>query len=637
MPSPRACALYGGGRSVLNLLEMARARPLHALLLGFAVWLLCLPEAGLAQSEGTQRRILVVYSDQSTLTANIEIGIGMRAALARSLSPRQEIYEAFRDTNRFPGPEEERLFVEELERKYADLPIDVVVAVGPVAMGILLRHRDRFAPGVPMVFGGVGDGTVEAEAIPADALGVIAAFDAAETIALARLAQPSARRIVVFSGSAEFDMRWQQTVRDVLQREAFADLEPEFVSGLSLDGFIARAEALDPGTILLILTIFEDAEGARFTPHEAASAIAERSAAPSWGVYSTYVGDGVVGGAFETFDAIGRSIGDLALGVMNGEAAPGTRLRVPSTAVVDWSQLQRYGLREDLLPPDVVLLNYDPTTWQRYRTQIVAILAVVAAQSATIVALVVQGRRRRAAERELADRRLELAQLSRLSQLGELSGAITHELNQPLTAILANAEAGSILLRKSPPDLDEIASILSDIAADDQRASRILASLRRLMRRNEVSPVPVDLDEVVRDVEALARSEMVMRGVRLVVRASNGPLIVMGDKEQFQQVVLNLLLNAADAMADQPQATRLIEVEAAERADGWRRIVVQDSGPGLSAALRDDPFRAFVTTKDKGMGMGLSICRSIATAHGGTLTFEESPKGARVSFALPPA
>ena len=323
--------------------------------------------------------------------------------------------------------------------------------------------------------------------------------------------------------------------------------------------------------------------------------------------------------------------------MLDGGETDGRLVTVPSVPVVDWLALRRYGLDERLLPADAILLNYDPPVWKRYRTEILLVLGVVLAQTATILALILQGRRRRAAEVEVAARRLELAQLARVAQLGELSGAITHELNQPLTAILANAEAGSILLRMSPPNLEEVANILSDIAGDNQRASDIIESLRKLMRHNEVDPEPVDLNAVVRAVERLTKSELLMRGVRLVVHATPGQLNVMGDAGQFQQVAVNLILNGADAMAEQASETRLLVIETAERGDGWREIAVQDAGSGLSEDIRDDPFRAFVTTKDKGMGMGLAICRRIAEAHGGTLAFQDVARGARIVFALPPA
>jgi signal transduction histidine kinase len=573
--------------------------------------------------------ILAVYSDTSTLAASLRIATGISDALDEALSLEHELYTEFRSIQQFPTAAQDAAFAEMLARKYRDRPLDVVVAVGPAALRLVLEHRADFAPDVPIVAGAITARSLE-DTLPPDVHAAISSFDIGETVALARRMQPSARRLVVFTGSSEFDRSWENTARTDLAGQQ--GLAVEYVSGLTLGGFESAAAALGPDTILLILTIFEDAEGLRFTPAEAAARIAAVSGAPSWGVYSTFVGNGVVGGVVESFEETGRTVGRLATDAMADQLEPATIVSVPRATVVDWAQLRRYGLDPDLRPADAILLNYAPTIWERYWKTIVAVFVVMLAQAATIVALIVQGRRRQAAEH-----RLELARLSRVSQLGELSGAITHELNQPLTAILANAEAGSRLLRMSPPDLGEVAEILSDIAEDDRRASKIISDLRSLMNRKPIDPKPIDLNEVAPAVVSLVQSEAVIRDVRIAFHPAPRPLAVLGDTEQFKQVILNLMLNGMDAMADQPPATRNLTIETGERPDGWRFIAVQDAGPGMPEATADDVFRPFVTTKDNGLGMGLAICRTIAEAHRGTIGFEPCDQGARAVLALPPA
>jgi signal transduction histidine kinase len=604
------------------------------------LWLALCP-ASMAQTsrEADQRRILAIYSDTSTLTANVGIAEGLRAALNSALPRRHDLRTEFRATQDFPGEAEDARFVEMLQRKYADGEMDAVLAIGPAALRLVLAHRERFAPGVPVVAAGVTEGSHEAP-LPDDVHVVRSFFDLDGTVALARRMQPDARRLVVFTGSAGFDDTWQEFAREALADEP--GLAIDFVSGLTLSQFRERAAGLDPATILLILTIFQDASGARFIPAEAGKEIAAASAAPSWSVYRTFLDEtggtgGVVGGVVEPFEAIGRTLGELALDVLSGEAAANTVVEVPRSPVIDWNGLTRHGLDPGLLPDDAVLINYEPVFWERYRPLILAVLAVILAQTATIAALVILGRRWRAAQREMADQRLEMARLARVSQLGALSGAITHELNQPLTAILADAEAGAMLLRKSPPDIETVAEILRDIAEEDRRAARIISSLRNLMTRRRVAPVPVDLNDVATSVVRLTQSEAVMRDVRVTLRTAPRPLVVLGDTEQFQQIVVNLMLNGMDAMADQPPETRSLTVECRDMPDGRHAIAVEDTGPGLAAEVVDDPFRPFLTTKDGGLGMGLAICRTIAEAHRGTLDFVPVERGARAVFALPPA
>ena len=586
-----------------------------------------------ASEQEKQRRFLVIYSESSTLLANIEIAEGLRQELDQALSPHFEIFAEFRETQNFPDPINDQYFVEMLERKYAGQPIDLVIAIGPKSAQIVSEHREVFAAGVPVVAGGLSENSV-LDPLPDDWNFVLGSFDFEKTVALARRMQPRAQKLVVFTGSADFDARWQGTAREQL---ADAGLKVEYVSGLTLAEFQETAEALDKETILIILTIFEDSSGAHFIPAVAASTIAARSLAPSWGVYSSFVGGGVVGGVFGTFKSMGQAIGSMALDVLNRDSGIEQLVSVPAIPVVDWEQIRRYGLDESLLPVQTALLNYNPSVWERYRLEIMVILGVLLAQTGTIFALAIQGRRRQVAERELATKRIELAQFSRVSQLGELSGAITHELSQPLASILANAEAGRLLLEKSPADLEEVAEILQDIAVEDQRASNIIDGLRNLMSGRSTDHNPVDLNAVVASVERLTRSELTVRGVRLVVRKASHPLSVLGNLEQLQQVLINLIINGADAMENCPVRERKMEIETARRQDGWCQISVRDNGTGLAGHLAQDPFVPFLTTKKDGMGIGLSVCRTIAEVHGGTLSFEETERGAHVVFALPPA
>ncbi|MFO1144971.1 MAG: ATP-binding protein [Amaricoccus sp.] len=580
------------------------------------------------------RRFLVVYSAHNTLAANAEATAGAAATFDQALKADYEVYAEYRDDQRFPGPEADRAFVEEMARKYRGQHFDAILAFGRSALDYAVAHRGDLGISAPIVFGGVTDASLAGVALPADAYGVSSRYSIAGTLALARRLQPDARRIVVMTGSGPFDRSWaERAERELAGTE---DMTVEFVSGLTLDGFREAAAALDPQTILLILTIYEDAAGRQLTPLNAAGLIAEGSGAPPWSVYDTFIGRGVVGGEVQRFRDIGATMADQALRLIAGEAVEPMR-EVPARPVVDWRQLRRFGLDESLLPANAVLEFHDPSAWERYRWQILGAAAVILAQSGTIATLAVQDRRRRTAEREVAARRVELAHMSRVAQLGELSGALAHELNQPLTSILANAEAGAQLVARNPADLEEIAAILADIAEDDRRAAGIIVELRRLMARGETAFSTLDLDQVALDVIRLARGELLMRAISVEQRLAREPLPVRANAAQIKQVLLNLMLNAADAMAEQPAAARVVTISTALRNDGWRELAVHDRGRGLAEEVAADPFRPFVTTKANGLGLGLSICRTIVQAHGGTLAFDDTVgRGARVVLALPP-
>jgi C4-dicarboxylate-specific signal transduction histidine kinase len=276
--------------------------------------------------------------------------------------------------------------------------------------------------------------------------------------------------------------------------------------------------------------------------------------------------------------------------------------------------------------------------WQEYWLEITLTVIVVLLQAAMIVALVLQEKRRRRLQAELALERLELAYLSRTSQMGALSGALAHELNQPLTAILANAEAGRRLLDAQQVDLHELSNILDDIVLDNRRATTVISQLRGLMLRGESTLERMDLNQAVTTTLSLARSELLARQTRIDVMLDMPDVPVRANLPQLQQVILNLLLNAADAMAHLPPSMREIAVKTRKRDNGQCELTVTDRGMGIPPERRADIFKPFVSTKRASLGLGLAICKSIAQAHGGTLCFDENfDEGARAIFTLPSA
>ncbi|MAU46273.1 MAG: histidine kinase [Yangia sp.] len=598
-----------------------------------AILMICSPVLAQEEPWAKQLRILVIYSGSSTLAANVAVEAGFASVFSSvDRQSRYEIYVEYRDAQRFPTDADELNFIESMVGKYGDQDFNVIVTMGPEALPLGIELRRSIAPRALLLSGGIQDATLKQYSHIEGLSGVLSTFDLRGTFELARQMQPKATRAVVFTGSADFDERWQAFAVEELSDASQPSVE--MVSDLTLEEFKAHAAALRPSDILLVLTIFEDADGRRFVPADALAAIAEVSGAPTYGVYSSNIGRGVVGGSFSTFEATGAAIAEQALKILDEPSAAESSVLAPVVAVLDWRELRRFDLDPERRPAGSQLVFYDPSVWERYGPQILAAIAIILLQSSTIAALIVLERRRRRGSAELIQRRIEMARLSRIAQLGELSGAIAHELNQPLTSILANAEAGSALLAQGQPDLTEIGDVLRDIADDDRRAADIIVNLRRLMANDSVGLERADLNDVARSTMRLISNEMVARGVDVQLRLSREMLIVEGDVQQLQQVLLNLVLNAADAMADQQMRKMIISTGLG--INDRRLLTVSDNGPGLPDALTDDPFKPFATSKSQGMGLGLSISQNIAEAHGGELRFTRSTKeGACVELALP--
>jgi PAS domain S-box-containing protein len=245
---------------------------------------------------------------------------------------------------------------------------------------------------------------------------------------------------------------------------------------------------------------------------------------------------------------------------------------------------------------------------------------------------------RKQSELEIAQQRNELAHLSRVTMLGELSGSLAHELNQPLTAILSNAQAAQRFLAQDQADLDNVREILKDIVTEDKRAGEIIRRLRLLLRKGEVQQQPLDANEVVQEVLKLVRSDLVNHGVAAQVELAPGLPAIKADRVQLQQVLLNLVMNACDAMSGCPVGARDLVVRTGPAGGEGVCISIADHGAGIAPDKLDRVFEPFFTTKPQGMGLGLAVCRTIISAHGGKLWVANNPdQGATFHVVLPVA
>ena len=241
------------------------------------------------------------------------------------------------------------------------------------------------------------------------------------------------------------------------------------------------------------------------------------------------------------------------------------------------------------------------------------------------------------AESELQLQRREIAHVTRISTMGELAASLAHELNQPLTAILSNAQAAQRFLSASPADLEEVREILKDIVQDNDRAVEVIRRMRALAKKEELEFSSLDLVNLTREIVALVHSDAILRNIRVILDVRPVFPVVLGDKIQLQQVLLNLMLNAFDAMKDCRSEEREVLVRIESAVAGMVEVSVSDRGTGLTGDQLDKIFQPFYTTKRDGLGMGLSISRSIIEAHGGRLWAKNNAehRGATFSFTVP--
>lgn len=253
-----------------------------------------------------------------------------------------------------------------------------------------------------------------------------------------------------------------------------------------------------------------------------------------------------------------------------------------------------------------------------------------------VLASIINISERKRAERESQQQRNELAHLSRVTMLGELSGSLSHELNQPLTAILSNAQAALRFLANDQGDIDEVRLILEDIVSEDKRAGEIIRRLRLLLKKGEVNLQPLNMNEVVQDALKLIRSDLMNHGITLRAELDEAIPAVSGDRVQLQQVLLNLIINASDAMSGVPTEGRQLLVRTMLAPADGVQVSVVDNGSGIPPEALQRVFEPFFTTKSLGMGLGLAVCNTIIVAHHGRLwAVNNIDRGATFCFALP--
>jgi C4-dicarboxylate-specific signal transduction histidine kinase len=317
-----------------------------------------------------------------------------------------------------------------------------------------------------------------------------------------------------------------------------------------------------------------------------------------------------------------------AIRILDGEKA--SDVKIPPTKFTpprfDWRQMQRFGISETDLPPGSEIYFREPTVWQRYPGQIALIIAVLIVQAGLISGLLHSHRRRRLAEVQSRQRMAELAHVNRFSTAGELTTSIAHEINQPLGSILTNAETAQAILKSPSPDIAELNEIVVDILRDDRRASEVIRRLRSLLTKAPFELKSLDLNDVARETVEFLSPLAVARKVELTSLITQNALPILGDRIQIQQVILNLVVNGFDAMKDTPTENRIISIRTS-RVENFAQLSVSDRGPGIPEDKLKEIFEPFFTSKAGGMGMGLSIARTIIEAHHGLISAKNRDHG----------
>jgi len=586
----------------------------------------------IAADSPRQRSSLVLEEADFRSPFYLEIFAGIRAAAKQNGNAHTVIFGESLDLARFPGSDYEESLIGHLKTKYAQRPIDVIVSIGVTSAKFLQRRKQEIWPAAPVVYGFVPDLPETRALFLPNSTAVFARVRPAQLLTAARAVVPDLTRVVLVGEAWKNPLTYGHWKQDFAA--AMPDLEVTDLSGAVLRDVRKQVAALPDRSAILTSAMYSDGEGTYYSPASALARVAENANRPIIITSDTFLGRSGVGGFLLLPDDFGQQqeAGELAMRILDGESpqsiAPfgGNNVK----PVFDSRELKRWNVDEANLPPGSEIRFREPSFWAQYYWHSMIVASVMLVQALMITILLRERRLRFVAEVEARQRMSELAHMNRRATAGEMSVSLAHELNQPLAAILINAETAQQILRHPTPDLREIKDILDHIRRDDQRAAEVIGRLRSFLKRDPTERRELDLNATVGEVFRFLSVQALTHDVELVTQPSSADIRVKGDKVQLQQAILNLVVNGMDAVAHLPDDRRRV-VGRTSLVDGNLAVVsIADTGDGILADKVTEIFKPFFTTKAQGMGIGLSIAHTIIEAHGGRIWAENAPGGGAV-------
>ena len=583
------------------------------------------------------KRILVLHSFGSEFKPWSEYAKAIRAELHRQSPWPLDLYEYPLVSVRTIDEDSEGPFVAYLDALFAKHPPGLIISIGAPAAAFVQRHRKKIFPITPMLLTVVDQRRVRYSVLAENDAVVAVSIDYLAALENILRVLPETKHVAVVVGNSSIEKYWKKEIGD--QAKPLTDrLTFKWYDGLSFEDILKDAAALPPRSAIFWELMIVDAEGVVHEESRAMSRLYAVANAPMFSYTDAFFGREIVGGPHVPVLDAGQRVAEVAVRVLGGEKAGNIKVTPVGmgTPKYDWRELQRWGINEDRLPPGSEVHFRTPTAWERYRWQIVAIAAAVIAQALIILVLLSERRRRLLSEATTRESLTELARVDRLATAGELTASIAHEVTQPLAGMVASANAGLRWLSAAKPDIDKARGAFTHIADAGHRANDVIRSVRAIFKTGGHEKRSVDLNGLISRTLALIGAELQEHAIEVETDLDKRLPPVIGDVTQLQQVLLDLLTNSIDSMSSSGSLRRKLRLRSEVQSDEEVLISIEDTGTGFKPDDGDIIFKALFTTKAEGMGLGLSICRSVIEGHGGRIwASSDGYSGAKFQFALP--
>ena len=530
----------------------------------------------------------------------------------------------------------EQAIIDYIRSMYVDrAPPDLIVTIGGPAAAFARKHRPKLFPEAPLLFASVDQRYLRDAPLSQNESAVAVINDFPRLIDDILRVLPETKQVFMVVGSGAIGRFWRRELESEFTR--FRDRVAFVWSGeLSLEDIERRVASLPSNSAIVYLVFGTDALGGAYADEQVLAELHAKANAPLFASHTPLLGYGIVGGSLMNIANLAHNTGDVASRILNGE--PAGSIRVPPQSrgphMFDWRELQRWRIPETRLPPGSVVHFRGPSLWDEYQPAVLTAVGVLLLQSLMIAWLMHERRARQRAEIDSRRNLALAADINRRETISALTSSIGHELGQPLSSIVHNAQALQTMVTTNRASPDATAAIVRDIKGEAALARQIIERHRAMLRSHELHKKPIDLHAVIDESLALFVHELRARQIETTLDLSSTPCVIDGDQVLLKQVFVNLIRNAIDALAE-PPARRHITIRSAVMTTSVE-VSVSDTGTGFSPAIIGTLFTPFVTEKPHGLGIGLVIVQRILDAHGGTISAHENlDGGATLKVTLP--
>jgi len=532
----------------------------------------------------------------------------------------------------------DQALIDYIRSMYVDRRPDLIVTAGGPAAVFGRAHRRELFPGTPLLFASVDQRFLRGAPPGENEAAVAVVNDFPRLIDDMLRVLPETRNVFMVIGSGSLGRFWHAELETEFAR--FRD-RVTFVwsNQMSLEDILRRCATLPRRSAIVYLAFGTDALGGAYADEQVLADLHARANVPLFGAQSPLLGYGIVGGSMMPVNDVARKAADVASRILKGEPARSLEVtpQMPGRPIFDARELERWRIPESRLPPGSIVQFRAPTLWEAHRASILMAAAVLVLQALLIAWLLYERRARRRAETDSRRNLALAADANRRETMSALTSTIGHELAQPLSSITHNAQALQRMITADPPASDATAEILADIQEEAALAKQIIERHRTMLRSHQVHKKPIDVRSVIGESLALVAHDLRARQIEVTLDQPSTPCVVDGDPVLLAQVLVNLVRNAMDALAETAPARRRITIRTAV-ATADLEVSVCDTGIGLSTEVLGSLFTPFVTTKPNGLGVGLVIAQRIVDAHGGTIRAHGTAGGgATFTVTLPRA